>query len=94
MSSVFILLAQLLNFYVLILIGRLIFDYVKMFSRDWRPTGILLVIAEVFYTLTDPPLKFVRKYVPMVQLGSVSLDVSFIVLILIIRLLIRILLSL
>ena len=93
MSSFFSLLAGLLNIYGLIVIGRLILDYVKLFSRDWRPTGIILVIAELLFTLTDPPLNVIRKYVPMVRLGSVSLDISFIVLILIIRLLERILLS-
>lgn len=94
MSAFFSLLASLLNIYGLILIGRLILDYVKLFSRDWRPTGVILVIAEVLFTLTDPPLNLIRKYVPMVKLGSVALDISFIVLILIIRLLERILLSL
>ena len=94
MTSVFTLLASLLNIYGLILIGRLILDYVKLFSRDWRPTGVVLVIAEVLFTLTDPPLNVIRKYVPFIRLGSVSLDISFIILILIIRLLERILLSL
>lgn len=93
MSSVFRLLAEILNIYGLILIGRLILDYVKLFSRDWRPTGIVLVVAEVLFTLTDPPLNVIRKYVPMIRLGSVSLDISFIVLILIIRVIERILLS-
>jgi YggT family protein len=93
MTSVFGLLASLLNIFGLILIARLILDYVQMFSRTWRPTGIVLVFVELVFSLTDPPLKFVRRFVPMVRIGSISLDISFIVLILGIRVLERILLS-
>lgn len=93
MTSVFQLIASLLNIFGLILIARLILDYVQMFSRTWRPTGIVLVFVELVFSLTDPPLKFVRRFVPMVRIGSISLDISFIVLILGIRVLERILLS-
>ena len=93
MTSVFQLIASLLNIFGLILIARLILDYVQMFSRTWRPTGVVLVFVELVFSLTDPPLKFVRRFVPMVRIGSISLDISFIVLILGIRVLEWILLS-
>jgi YggT family protein len=67
---------------MLVLIGRLIFDWVQVFSRDWEPSGPLLIIAEVIYTVTDPPINFLRRFIPPLKLGQVSLDLSFLVLIL------------
>jgi len=75
-----IVLYYILWIYLLILIGRMIFTWVQTFSRTWTPRGILLVIAEGMFTLTDPPLRFLRRYIPPLRLGSVALDLSFMVL--------------
>ena len=80
MTSVAAVISSLLNLYVLILIARLVLEYVAMFARDWRPKGPLLLLSETVYTLTDPPLKAIRKVVPNLRIGSVSLDLSFIIL--------------
>ena len=80
MSSVFGLVQFVLWLYLLILIGRLIFEYVQQFSRSWRPRGVLLVFVSTIYALTDPPLKFLRRIIPPLRLGGVSLDLSFLVL--------------
>lgn len=82
MGSILAILVLLLWLYWLLLIGRLIFDWVQVFSRDWQPRGPLLVIAEVIYTATDPPLKLLRRFIPPLRLGQVALDLSFLVLIL------------
>ena len=79
------LIAQLLQLYLLVMIGRLVFDYVQMFARSWRPTGFLLVLVETIYSLTDPPLNFFRRFIPPVRIGSVSLDLSFLVVIILIQ---------
>jgi YggT family protein len=71
-------------FFVL-LIARLVLDYVQMFARSWRPTGPLLVVAEVVYTITDPPLRALRKVIPPLRVGSISLDLSFLVLIVLVQ---------
>ncbi len=76
------LLDLLLFLYFIVLIGRLVFDWIQVFSRDWRPTGAVLVVAEVIYSLTDPPLRALRKVIPPLRLGGVSLDLAFLVLIL------------
>ena len=47
------------------------------FNRSWRPSGLLLPILDVTYTITDPPLKFVRRFVPPIQLGGISLDLAW-----------------
>jgi YggT family protein len=52
-----------------------------MFSRAWRPTGVVAMVAEIIYTITDPPLRAVRRIIPPIRLGTVSLDLSFLVLI-------------
>ncbi|MNW58116.1 YGGT family protein [compost metagenome] len=62
------------------LIGRVVFDWVQVFARDWRPRGVMLVLAEAIYTLTDPPLRALRKVIPPLTLGQVRLDLAFIVL--------------
>jgi YggT family protein len=81
MSAVTSLIASILDIYVLVLIVRLVFDYITMFARDWRPTGPVLVLAEVLYSLTDPPLNAIRRVVPPLRLGSISLDMGFLILI-------------
>lgn len=54
--------------------GRLIFDFVQAFIRSWRPRGVILVIVNIIYTLTDPPLKVVRRFIRPVSFGAISLD--------------------
>jgi YggT family protein len=66
--------------FFVILLGRLVLDWVQAFARDWRPRGPLLVVAEVVYTITDPPLKALRKLIPPLTLGTLRLDLAFLVL--------------
>ena len=80
MSPVAAVVVNVLWLYLLVLIGRLVFDIVQMLARDWQPRGILLVIAEIIYTLTDPPLRALRKVIPPLRLGQISFDLAFIVL--------------
>ena len=79
-----IALTYLLTIYLVLLIGRMIFSWIQMFARSWRPTGIVLLIAESIYTVTDPPLKFLRRYIPMLRIGTVAMDLSFMVLFIVI----------
>ena len=73
-----------LSVYLVLLIGRMILSWIQVYARSWSPTGILLVIAEGVYSATDPPLRFLRRYIPSVRLGSVALDLSFILLFLVV----------
>jgi len=72
-------LALILNLFTLALLGRLVLDYVRIFSPSWRPSGIILWLASTVYAVTDPPVNFVRRFVPPLRLGGVALDLSFIV---------------
>jgi YggT family protein len=64
------------------LIGRFILDWVQVLAREWRPKGPLLVLAEAIYTVTDPPLRALRKVIPSPNIGGIRLDLSFLVLML------------
>jgi YggT family protein len=73
-----------LSVYLVLLIARMIFSWIQVYARSWSPSGILLVIAEGVYSATDPPLRFLRRYIPTVRLGSVALDLSFMLLFLVV----------
>ena len=80
-SSVFADIVRFLVFiFFVVLIGRLVLDWVQVFAREWRPRGVLLIIAEAVYSITDPPLKALRRVVPPLQLGSIRLDLAFLIL--------------
>ena len=66
--------------FLVLLIGRFILELVQSFARDWRPRGAILVVAEVIYTATDPPLKLLRRLIPPLRLGGISLDFGMLVL--------------
>jgi YggT family protein len=63
--------------FFLLLIFRLIMDYVFMLARGFRPHGLLAMALELAYTATDPPLKAVRRVLPPLRIGSISLDLGF-----------------
>jgi len=75
-------LAFVLNLFFAALICRLVLDWIQVLAREWRPRGPILFFAEAVYTVTDPPLKFLRRLIPPLSLGSVRLDLAFLVLIL------------
>jgi YggT family protein len=76
--------------YVIVLFARLILDYIPMFNREWRPKGFGLVAAEAVYTLTDPPIRFFRRIIPPLRIGSLSLDFGFALTLLIVLILMNI----
>jgi YggT family protein len=85
-----IVLRYVLTIYLVILVARMIFGWVQVFARDWRPTGILLVLAEAIFTVTDPPLKFLRRFIPPLRLGMVAMDLSFMVLFIVVLILLEV----
>jgi len=75
--------------FLIVLIFRLVMDYVFMFARSWQPHGFILVILEAAYSVTDPPLKALRKVIPPLRLGGIAIDLSFLVLFVIVNILIQ-----
>ena len=58
---------------------RFIVDWVQVFARSWEPRGVLLVILEGVYSVTDPPIKALRRVIPPLRIGTVALDLSFLI---------------
>ena len=83
-------LTYVLTIYLVVLIGRMIFGWVQVFAREWRPSGILLVLAEAIFTVTDPPLKFLRRFIPPLRIGMVAMDLSFMVLFIVVLILLEV----
>ncbi|WP_306359398.1 YggT family protein [Nocardia sp. CC227C] len=79
MALIAVLNLVLLLFWLL-LISRVIVEFIHVFARDWHPSGFLAVIFEVIFTITDPPVKLLRRLIPPVNLGGIRLDLSIMVL--------------
>jgi YggT family protein len=89
MSLLVIVLKIVLQIFVLSLFGRLILDYIRIFAPQWRPRGVILAIAEAIYAVTDPVMRFVRRFIPPLRLGPVAIDLSFILIFIVVQMLAR-----
>lgn len=89
MSGVGEVIATILWLYFVILLARFVIDLVSMLSRSWEPKGVVLLLCEAVFTVTDPPLKLLRKLIPPLKIGGVALDLSFLVLIILLQIAIQ-----
>ena len=80
-------LATALTVFLVLLFLRLIFEYVFMLARGFKPTGVVAMLLELVYTVTDPPLKALRRVLPPLRIGGVSLDLAFLVLFILVSIL-------
>ena len=87
MEVVTSVLATVLLVFLLFLGFRLVMDYVFLLARSYRPTGVVAAVLELAYSVTDPPLKALRRVIPPLRVGNVSLDLSFMVLFLVVYIL-------
>lgn len=71
-----------LFFFWLLLTARIVVELVRSFARKWMPAGHSAVALEVVFTVTDPPVKLLRRVIPTVRIGGVGLDLSIMVLLL------------
>ena len=89
MHTIGVILEFLLWAFIGLLWIRFVVDWVQVFARSWEPKGVLLVILEGVYSATDPPINALRKVVPPLRLGSVALDLSFLIVMLAAYILLR-----
>lgn len=75
------ILQTVLWLFFIALLARLVFDWVFVLSRSWEPKGPIVLVLEATYSVTDPPLKALRRVIPPLRIGSVALDLGFLVLI-------------
>lgn len=80
LSQIFQVGAFLASVYMVVMLGRVIFDWIQVLSRGWRPRGLVVVLANLVYGLTDPPLRWLRRYVKPLRIGGIALDMGFLVL--------------
>ncbi|ACQ80654.1 protein of unknown function YGGT [Beutenbergia cavernae DSM 12333] len=77
--------------FIVAMLIRIVFDLIQVFSREWRPQGVTLVLAEAVYTVTDPPIKLVRRVIPPLRIGGVAIDLAFLVVMIVASFLLQIL---
>ena len=80
MSLLFGIVSSILLVFLILLFARFVADWVMVLARSWRPSGLVAAGLEVVYLTTDPPLRAVRKVIPPLNLGSIRLDLGFMVL--------------
>lgn len=70
--------------FYLLLIARLVVDFVRMFARGWMPSGRSAITVEIVYTATDPPVRMLRRVIPTVRIGGAAVDLSLLILFIVI----------
>ena len=80
MNVLLSIVSSVLLVFLILLFARFVVDWVMVLARSWRPQGLVAAGLEVVYSTTDPPLKAVRKVIPPLNLGSIRLDLGFMVL--------------
>jgi YggT family protein len=73
----------LLYVFLLVLFGRFVMGYVMQFGRRWQPGRGASATLEVVWSVTDPPLKALRRVIPPLRIGTVAVDLSSLVLLVI-----------
>ena len=76
--------SSVLLVFLILLFARFVVDWVMVLARGWRPHGLVAAGLEVVYATTDPPLKALRRVIPPLNLGSVRLDLGFMVLLIVV----------
>ena len=76
MALFFDILGFTLFVFWLLLIARVVVEFIRSFSRDWQPRGLTVIILEVIMTVTDPPVKLLRRLIPQLTIGAVRFDLS------------------
>lgn len=84
MHTLLIVLYYLTEVFWALLLARIVVEMIASFSRGWSPRGIMAVIFEWLFAITDPPVKALRRVIPPVRMGGIALDLSVLVLFLLI----------
>ena len=87
MELLFGIVSTILLVFLILLFARFVVDWVMVLARSWRPSGLVAAGLEVVYSTTDPPLKALRRVIPPLNLGTVRLDLGFMVLLIVVLIL-------
>lgn len=91
MSQLAAILIWLLDIFRIVLLARIILDWVRAMNPSFRPKGIFLILAELAYTLTDWAIKPLSKLIKPIKVGGGYLDLSIIALFVVLIILDRLL---
>ncbi|WP_336603491.1 YggT family protein [Rothia nasimurium] len=94
LGYLFSLLSIAVYLLIVMFMVRLVLDWIQTFARYWRPRGAVLVASSFVYAVTDPPMNLARRYIRPLNLGGISLDLGFMVLLLALYFLYQVLLNL
>jgi YggT family protein len=83
LSILFQILYLIVYLFFLVLLARFVLSAVLQYGRRWQPGRGASAALESVWTVTDPPLKALRRVIPPLRIGNVSLDLAFIVLLVI-----------
>ena len=78
MKSILILFDNVVSLYIWVLITNAIISWLVAFNVLNTSNRFVYSVLEISYKLTEPPLSFIRKYIPSIG----SIDISPIILIL------------
>ena len=70
----------IIDAYITVLFVRMILDWESVLAPRWYPKGVVASLINVVYQLTEPPLRWLRRYIRPIPMGPIAMDVSFIVL--------------
>ena len=79
MALLWLIVYVVLTVFLVLLFARFVVDWVMVLARSWRPAGAVAAGLELVYSTTDPPLKAVRRVIPPLNLGTIRLDLGFMV---------------
>ncbi len=82
MAPLALVLDIILSIFYFIVLARIVISFIEFLAPDWTPRGLVAVICEAVYSITDPPLRFIGKFVPPVRFGGVGLDLAPLILLL------------
>ena len=88
MAIVYQVILAVLWLFFIALVARVVISLLQVFARDYRPHGVVLVLFEAIFTVTDPPVKALHRVIPPLRIGAVAFDLAVTVLFLAVYLLI------
>ncbi|GIG62804.1 hypothetical protein Lfu02_71760 [Longispora fulva] len=80
LSNVVQVVYLLLYVFFLFLLARIVLDWVRSLSRRWRPGRGAAAAMECVWSVTEPPLRALRRVIPSLRIGTVSVDLAFLAL--------------
>lgn len=90
MSVLWVVLYYVCLAFFILLCARVVLQLISQLSPQWHPSGVMAVVFETVFSTTDPPLRTLGRVIPPLRLGSIMLDLAFLVVMLVTVLLMQV----